>query len=119
MVRFVIFRNSSNSLCCSILVTRQDVGDGWWEGVNSRGEKGLFPAEYVSPQSNDNQPPPPPSAAAVSSAASTWSNDHNRQPPIATSSPPNAAGLLSFVTASNAAAAPGSAIVSPQYEQND
>ena len=30
-------------------VTRQDVGDGWWEGINSRGEKGLFPAEYVSP----------------------------------------------------------------------
>lgn len=30
-------------------VTRQDVGDGWWEGVNSRDEKGLFPAEYVTP----------------------------------------------------------------------
>ena len=30
------------------LVTRQDIGDGWWEGFNSRNEKGLFPAEYVS-----------------------------------------------------------------------
>ncbi|KRX76990.1 Sorting nexin-9 [Trichinella sp. T6] len=26
-----------------LTVTRQDVGDGWWEGLNSRGEHGLFP----------------------------------------------------------------------------
>ncbi|KAH9497284.1 Sorting nexin-9 [Dermatophagoides farinae] len=32
-----------------ITVTRQDIGEGWWEGINSRGQKGLFPAEYVSP----------------------------------------------------------------------
>lgn len=25
----------------------QDVGEGWWEGVNSSGLKGLFPAGYV------------------------------------------------------------------------
>lgn len=25
----------------------QDVGEGWWEGVNSSGQKGLFPAGYV------------------------------------------------------------------------
>ncbi|KRZ14084.1 Sorting nexin-9 [Trichinella zimbabwensis] len=24
-----------------------DVGDGWWEGLNSRGEHGLFPQAYV------------------------------------------------------------------------
>ncbi|KHJ46366.1 SH3 domain protein [Trichuris suis] len=28
-------------------VTRQNVGDGWWEGINSRGEHGLFPQAYV------------------------------------------------------------------------
>uniref|UniRef100_A0A1A9W7H7 Sorting nexin n=1 Tax=Glossina brevipalpis TaxID=37001 RepID=A0A1A9W7H7_9MUSC len=28
-------------------VTRTDVGEGWWEGKNSRGEIGLFPAAYV------------------------------------------------------------------------
>lgn len=28
-------------------VTRQDVGDGWWEGNNAQGEAGLFPAAYT------------------------------------------------------------------------
>ncbi|XP_022212741.1 sorting nexin lst-4 [Drosophila obscura] len=28
-------------------VTRSDVGEGWWEGKNSRGQVGLFPAAYV------------------------------------------------------------------------
>ncbi|XP_015781108.1 sorting nexin-33 [Tetranychus urticae] len=30
-----------------LTVLRQDVGEGWWEGCNSRGEQGLFPAGYV------------------------------------------------------------------------
>ncbi|KAH8379536.1 hypothetical protein KR009_005497 [Drosophila setifemur] len=28
-------------------VTRSDVGEGWWEGKNARGQVGLFPAAYV------------------------------------------------------------------------
>lgn len=28
-------------------VTRVDVGEGWWEGTNSQGVTGLFPAAYV------------------------------------------------------------------------
>lgn len=28
-------------------VTRTDVGEGWWEGENSKGQVGLFPAAYV------------------------------------------------------------------------
>ncbi|XP_017088354.2 sorting nexin lst-4 [Drosophila bipectinata] len=28
-------------------VTRSDVGEGWWEGKNVRGQVGLFPAAYV------------------------------------------------------------------------
>lgn len=32
-------------------VTRTDVGDGWWEGINSRGMSGLFPEGYVEPLS--------------------------------------------------------------------
>ncbi|KAM7358279.1 sorting nexin 33-like protein SH3PX1 isoform 2-T2 [Cochliomyia hominivorax] len=30
-----------------LIVTRTDVGEGWWEGKNSHGEVGLFPAAYV------------------------------------------------------------------------
>lgn len=30
-----------------ITVVRQDVGEGWWEGINSQGTQGLFPEAYV------------------------------------------------------------------------
>lgn len=30
-----------------LMVTRTDVGEGWWEGRNSQGKIGLFPAAYV------------------------------------------------------------------------
>ena len=30
-----------------LTVTRTDVGEGWWEGTNSKGESGLFPEAYV------------------------------------------------------------------------
>jgi sorting nexin-9/18/33 len=30
-----------------LTVTRQNVGEGWWEGVNHAGQTGLFPAAYV------------------------------------------------------------------------
>lgn len=30
-----------------LTVTRTDVGEGWWEGRNSQGKIGLFPAAYV------------------------------------------------------------------------
>ncbi|XP_076346979.1 sorting nexin lst-4-like isoform X3 [Tachypleus tridentatus] len=46
-----------------LTVTRQDVGEGWWEGTNERGETGLFPAGYVeiiSSQPPAVPPPPPP-----------------------------------------------------------
>lgn len=31
----------------TLLVTRQDVGEGWWEGTSPSGRTGLFPAAYV------------------------------------------------------------------------
>ena len=31
----------------TLTITRQDIGDGWWEGRNDRGQTGLFPAAYV------------------------------------------------------------------------
>lgn len=30
-----------------LTITRKDVGEGWWEGTNSRGQTGLFPEAYV------------------------------------------------------------------------
>nr|CAD7411214.1 unnamed protein product [Timema poppensis] len=37
-----------------LTVTRQDVGEGWWEGVNSLGQTGLFPAAYVEGKARHN-----------------------------------------------------------------
>lgn len=31
----------------TLVVTRKDVGEGWWEGTNATGRTGLFPAAYV------------------------------------------------------------------------
>ena len=30
-----------------LTVTNTNVGDGWWEGQNVSGQRGLFPAAYV------------------------------------------------------------------------
>lgn len=44
-----------------LVLTRTDVGEGWWEGTNSRGQTGLFPEAYVEIY-KETQPPamPPP-----------------------------------------------------------
>lgn len=43
-----------------ITITRQDIGEGWWEGLNSRGQTGLFPASYVELLSAPPPAIPPP-----------------------------------------------------------
>ncbi len=35
-----------------LTLTRTDVGEGWWEGQNLRGEVGLFPEAYVEVDSD-------------------------------------------------------------------
>jgi len=30
-----------------LTVTRQDIGEGWWEGIDEQGRTGIFPAAYV------------------------------------------------------------------------
>lgn len=44
-----------------VKVTNKGVGEGWWEGINSRGETGLFPATYVEEVTSrpPAMPPPP------------------------------------------------------------
>jgi len=39
-------------------VTRRDVGEGWWEGTNAKGESGLFPEAYVEDYEVEDEGPP-------------------------------------------------------------
>ncbi|XP_077286975.1 sorting nexin 33-like protein SH3PX1 [Arctopsyche grandis] len=62
-----------------LTVTRIDVGEGWWEGVNSSGKMGLFPASYVekitpAPVSTPAAPPvaPPPQGNRYDPTADDW-----------------------------------------------
>lgn len=48
-----------------LTLTRTDVGEGWWEGTNSRGQTGLFPEAYVE---SYNQPVAAPAVAPVVAA---------------------------------------------------
>lgn len=45
----------------TLSVTRTDIGEGWWEGTNSKNKTGLFPQAYVN-KLEDSAPPkiPPP-----------------------------------------------------------
>ncbi|KAF2893797.1 hypothetical protein ILUMI_12381 [Ignelater luminosus] len=47
-----------------LTVTRTDVGEGWWEGLNSQGKSGLFPEAYVE-KVTTSFPGPPPMPAPV------------------------------------------------------
>ena len=62
------FEGESNSAELSIVagevlsVTRVDIGEGWWEGLNSRGQSGLFPEAYVQKVEDSGPPSVPPPA---------------------------------------------------------
>uniref|UniRef100_A0A1B6HWD0 Sorting nexin n=2 Tax=Homalodisca liturata TaxID=320908 RepID=A0A1B6HWD0_9HEMI len=57
-----------------LTVTRQDVGEGWWEGVNDKGQTGLFPAAYVEEVKSSNPPAMPPPPLPESFADDEWNN---------------------------------------------
>ncbi|XP_065050961.1 sorting nexin-18-like [Rhopilema esculentum] len=50
-----------------LTVTDKDVGEGWWEGLDSYGNRGLFPAAYVKVL-EDGPPSRPPPAPIQSSS---------------------------------------------------
>ncbi|KAK9497596.1 hypothetical protein O3M35_004294 [Rhynocoris fuscipes] len=54
-----------------LTVTREDVGEGWWEGTNHAGQTGLFPAAYVEPYE------------AADFWEEEWDDDWESQPPAA------------------------------------
>jgi len=60
-------------------VTRQNVGEGWWEGVNQAGQTGLFPAAYVEEVKGSQPPalPPPPLPEAFTDPAQQWSAERD------------------------------------------
>lgn len=63
-----------------LTVTRTDVGEGWWEGINSKGQSGLFPEAYVEKVVGKSSPPSMP--APVLPAQKDWGdrggNSHNQ-----------------------------------------
>ncbi|XP_054734032.1 sorting nexin lst-4 [Anastrepha obliqua] len=70
-----------------LAVTRTDVGEGWWEGKNSKGKVGLFPAAYVevlsaaeaqklNNQANTNIPAAVPANTANSTTTATTDTIH-------------------------------------------
>ncbi|CAG0921834.1 unnamed protein product [Notodromas monacha] len=58
----------------TLAITRQDIGEGWWEGRNERGEVGLFPAAYVQELHEPPPGPPPPLPAEYSGNNETWND---------------------------------------------
>ncbi|XP_069955467.1 sorting nexin lst-4 isoform X2 [Cherax quadricarinatus] len=57
-----------------LTVTRQDVGEGWWEGSNAFGQAGLFPAAYVEEVTATAPPPmpPPPLPTEYANVGDEW-----------------------------------------------
>lgn len=53
-------------------VTRTDVGEGWWEGINSKNQSGLFPEAYVEKMVNTSQPPSMPAPILPPQNKSEW-----------------------------------------------
>ncbi|XP_041782620.1 sorting nexin lst-4 isoform X2 [Anopheles merus] len=67
-----------------LTVTNTDVGEGWWEGMNSRGQRGLFPAAYVetipeAPSLPSGPPKMPPPPAVMAQAATGVSKSGSQQ----------------------------------------
>ncbi|XP_030745585.1 sorting nexin lst-4 [Sitophilus oryzae] len=61
----------------TLSVTRTDVGEGWWEGLNPQGQSGLFPEAYVEriESGPPNIPPPMPPAQSGWGSSTTDNQD--------------------------------------------
>lgn len=57
-----------------LTVTRTDVGEGWWEGLNSQGVSGLFPEAYVEKMSSGPPAMPAPVLPPVLPPEPAWPN---------------------------------------------
>ncbi|XP_067938991.1 sorting nexin-18-like [Watersipora subatra] len=86
-----------------ITIVNEDVGEGWWEARNQRGETGFIPKDYVelivSPSLPEPSMPPPP----LPNVQSQTTNNSWGQPPQSSWDQPQA----SHAAPSHAASAPG------------
>lgn len=73
-------------------VIRTDVGEGWWEGTNSKGETGLFPEAYVEDYDavEDDSSGAPPAAAPPPLPPDYGSSGGWNNPSSAVAAPPPA-----------------------------
>ncbi|XP_047517488.1 sorting nexin lst-4 [Pieris napi] len=57
-----------------LTLVNTEIGEGWWEGRNSKGETGLFPAAYVRKMTQDESAPTKmaPAAPRYDQAADDW-----------------------------------------------
>ncbi|VEN46084.1 unnamed protein product [Callosobruchus maculatus] len=56
----------------TLTVTRTDVGDGWWEGINSKKQSGLFPEAYVERIAASNPPSIPAPVLQPPNPQNSW-----------------------------------------------
>lgn len=66
----------------TLTVTRKDVGEGWWEGCNARGQTGLFPAAYVEEVKATVGPPSVPAPVLQQPAEEDWGDTVSNQQDI-------------------------------------
>lgn len=106
-------------------ITRTDVGEGWYEGLNERGQSGLFPVDYVERISESvsvtsaPQPPalPPPNNQPADPWGGTaenddgydpnWDDDDSYEVPSSGGPPPNQENVYANADASNAGSQSG------------
>ncbi|KAH3886426.1 hypothetical protein DPMN_010433 [Dreissena polymorpha] len=66
----------------TLTIVQQDVGEGWWEARNYKGQLGLIPQAYVEliePPMPAFPPPPAPIASAPAHDHNGWSNSGHQQ----------------------------------------
>lgn len=64
-----------------LTVTNTEVGEGWWEGSNSRGQRGLFPAAYVEVLPSNPGPPKMPPPPMMNTAVTKQQQQQQQQVP--------------------------------------